>query len=117
MKSLPKGKTSARSTGILNSKDQPRKTSSLQQNRSILSTTPIRFGDMETLNLLMNNNPDAFVKMNMLYASSPIARLDISQNYEKGFVDEIELNPEAKNRNIEILDVNFKMLGISLEFE
>ena len=72
---------------------------------------------METLNLLMNNNPDALVKMNMEYASSPIGRRDIRQIYENGFVDNIDINPDALNRNVEIFNVNLKMLGLELEFD
>lgn len=117
LKHHPKGKTSARSTGFINSKDQPTKTSSTKQNISILPTTPLKFGDMETLNLLMNNNPDALVKMNMEYASSPIGRRDIRQIYENGFVDNIDINPDALNRNVEIFNVNLKMLGLELEFD
>ena len=41
---MPKSKTSTRSTGFLDSKDQPTKTSTIKQNRSILPTTPLRFG-------------------------------------------------------------------------
>lgn len=115
LKHHPKSKSSARSTGYLNSKDLPIKTSSVQDNRTILQPTAIKIGDMEALNLLLNNNPDALVKMNMLYASSPMARRDIGQIYEKGFVD-IELNPDARNRNIEIFRVDNKMLGTRLRF-
>ena len=64
----------------------------------------------------MNNNPDALVKLNMVYASSPIARRDISQIYTHGIVDNIEVNNEAKNRNVEILNVRLKTLGMGLEF-
>lgn len=66
--------------------------------------------------MLMNNDPDAFVKLNMMNSSSPLARKDIGQVYEHK-ADRIHMNPEAKNRNIEILDVDFKMLGIELCFE
>ena len=72
--------------------------------------------DQETLNLLMNNNPDALVKMNMLYSSSPMARRDIGQIYANGIVDELKMNKDAKNRNVEILEVKLKMLGIELQF-
>lgn len=117
LKHHPKSKFSSRSTGYINSKDQPTKTSSTKQNKSIVAGTPIKFGDMETLNLLLNNDPDALVKMMMLYASSPIARRDVSQLYENGFVDEIEMNEDARNRNVEIMNVHLKALGIGIDFE
>ena len=66
--------------------------------------------------MLMNNDPDAFVKLNMMNSSSPLARKDIGQVYEYK-ADNIHMNPEAKNRNIEILDVDLKMLGLELSFE
>ena len=73
--------------------------------------TPIRFGDMEALNLLMNNNADALVKMNMIYSSSPIARRDIGQLYTNGITDSIKISEDAKNRNVEILHAYLKGTG------
>lgn len=116
LKHHPKSKSSARSTGYLNSKDLPIKTTAVQDNKSILQTTAIKIGDMEALNLLLNNNPDAFMKLNMLYASSPIARRDIGQIYENGVLDNIKINKDAKNRNVEIFDIDNKMMGIRLKF-
>ena len=43
---MPKSKTSSRSTGFLDSKDQPTKTSTVKQNKTVLATTPLRFGKM-----------------------------------------------------------------------
>ena len=75
---MPKGKFSSRSTSFINSKDQPCKSSSTKQNKGIYPTTAIKIGTMEAMNLLINNNTDALVRLNMQYSSSTIARRNMN---------------------------------------
>ena len=117
LKHHPKSKFATRSTGFINSKDQPTKTSSAKQSKSICVQTPVKWGDMEILNLLMNNNPKVLTKLIFLYSSSPMARKDVAQLYENGVTDNIEINKDAANRNVEILNVILKAKGIGMRFK
>lgn len=77
-----------------------------------------KFGEMEINNLLLNMNPEALCKMNMLYSSSIVGRRDIGQIYEDGILpDKINLSPDSTNRNAEILRVYLKARGIGIRFK
>lgn len=115
---MPKGKFSSRSTSFINSKDQPCKSSSTKQNKGVYPTTALKFGTMETLNLLINNNPDALVRLNMQYASSTIARRSMNEMYEGDLNAEfIRIPKNARNKNAEINNIYFKAFGCRIEFD
>ena len=65
----------------------------------------------------MNNNPKVLTKLIFLYSSSPMARKDVAQLYENGVTDNIEINKDAANRNVEILNVILKAKGIGMRFK
>lgn len=118
LKHHPKSKMSARSTGFINSKDLPTKSASSKQNQAVYSNTALKFGEMEITNLLMNMNPRALDHLNMLYSSSVVGRRAISQIYEGDITpDNIELGPNATNRNAEIFRVYLKSFGVGLKFK
>ena len=114
---MPKSKFSSRSTGFIDSRDVPTKTSTTKQNKSLFPTTPIKFGDMETLLLLMNNDPEALYKIMMLYASSPIARRSVGQIYEHGYMNEIKVPKRAVNVNTETMKIKLKGCGIGMSIK
>ena len=115
---MPKGKFSSRSTSFINSKDQPCKSSSTKQNKGIYPTTAIKIGTMEAMNLLINNNTDALVRLNMQYSSSTIARRNMNEIYDGNIDSEFILIPEnARNKNAEINNIYFKAFGCRIEFD
>jgi DNA-directed RNA polymerase, beta subunit/140 kD subunit len=115
LKHHPKGKFSSRSTSFINSKDQPAKSATTKQNKSIYQTTPLKMGNMETTNLLLNNDPGALIKMNFQYSSSIKARRNLHQLYDGPLnIQEIEMPMDATNRNAESNNIYFKALGVRI---
>lgn len=116
MNITPKGKFSARSTSFINSKDQPAKSSSTKQNKAIYPTTPLKVGNMEVTNLLINNDPMALTKLNMQYSSSIQARRNLGQLYDGPLdIEELEMPEDSTNRNAEINNILLKALGVEID--
>jgi DNA-directed RNA polymerase beta subunit len=80
LKHYAKSKFSARSAGTLNLKDIPSKSSTYKTSTARYSETPIRFGEMETMNMMTLVNSFALENINILtrfqkmYSSSPAER-------------------------------------------
>ena len=73
--------------------------------------------DMETGNLI-HLGAELVVQMLMLYSTSPHARRLTSEMLTgDAFNIDIKLDDEAKNRNVEILNVYLKTMGLRLVFE
>ena len=73
--------------------------------------------DMETGNLI-HLGAELVVQMLMLYSTSPHARrLTSDMLTGDAFNIDIKLDDEAKNRNVEILNVYLKTMGLRLKFE
>ena len=110
----PAGKLSARSTGVISSKDLPIKSSN-SKNSAIYSNTSIKLGEQESTNLLLNMDSAALSKMVMTHADSIMGRKDLCKTYETEiFPDEIELSPGATNRSSEVLRCMMKALGVGM---
>lgn len=115
LKHHPKTKFSARSTGSINSKDLPIKSSKSKQGQALYSNSAIKFGENELFNLLLAMRPDVLANQNMLFSSSITGRRDIKQLYENElFPDRIVMNDDATNRNAEIYRILLKCGGVSL---
>lgn len=114
LKHHPKGKFSARSTSFINSKDQPAKASSTKENRTIYPTTPLKNGPMETMNILIGNDPIALMRMNYSFSSSVKARRNLGQMFTNGGmnIELLEIPEDATNMNAEIVSVELEALGI-----
>lgn len=70
---------------------------------------------MELNNLLINNNPEALIKLNMQYSSSVLARRNLHQLYNGDLnIPILEMPKGATNRNAEINNNYLKPLGIML---
>ena len=100
-----------------NIRNENSKSKSSNNYRALFSRTPIRFGDMETGNLI-HLGAKLVVQMLMLYSTSPNARrLTESMLTGDAFNVDVKLDMESKNRNVEILNVYLKTIGLKLTFD
>jgi DNA-directed RNA polymerase beta subunit len=70
LKHEPRGKFSARSSSNLNLKGVPSKSTRFKQNQQLHSKTPIRFGEMETFNLMVSKDLSEVLRLTSQYSSN-----------------------------------------------
>ena len=117
LKQYAEEKFSVTSLSATNIRNENSKSKSSNNYKALYSRTPIRFGDMETGNLI-HLGAELVVQMLMLYSTSPHARRLTSEMLTgDAFNIDIKLDDEAKNRNVEILNVYLKTMGLRLVFE
>lgn len=117
LKQYAEEKFSVTSLSATNIRNENSKSKSSNNYKALYSRTPIRFGDMETGNLI-HLGAELVVQMLMLYSASPHARrLTSSMITDDPFNIDVKLDMESKNRNAEILNVYLKTMGLKLVFE
>lgn len=117
LKQYAEEKFSVTSLSATNIRNENSKSKSSNNYRALFSRTPIRFGDMETGNLI-HLDAKLVVQMLMLYSTSPNARrLTESMLTGDAFNVDVKLDMESKNRNVEILNVYLKTMGLKLTFD
>lgn len=106
---------SGRNTGAINMKGLPERSYKNKKHESAFSDTPIRFGEYETMNLLIGLDPDELSMFHALYRTSQEATHDLTkaQFMKKGFS---RFKKHYKSRTAEIFSVLYKHLGLNLEF-
>lgn len=116
LKQYAEEKFSVTSLSATNIRNENSKSKSSNNYKALYSRTPIRFGDMETGNLI-HLGAELVVQMLMLYSTSPHARR-LTQEMLTGdaFNIDVKLDMESKNRNVEILNVYLKTMGLKLTF-
>lgn len=116
MKQLADEKFSAVSLASTNIRGENTKTKANKLHISPIAKTPVRMGSMETSEL-MQLDPESTVEAIMLLSTSPIARRSIKKLLiGNPFDRNIELDENAKSRNVEIANAYLKCLGLKLEF-
>lgn len=117
LKQYAEEKFSVTSLSATNIRNENSKSKNSNNYKALYSRTPIRFGDMETGNLI-HLGAELVVQMLMLYSTSPHARR-LTQEMLTGdaFNIDVKLDDESKNRNAEILNVYLKTMGLRLEFK
>lgn len=84
--------------------------------KAIRSSTPIRFGDMETGDF-GHLGMEYVISTLMIHSVSPQARLLVEKIYkEDPYLVDIKLDKDSKNRSAEQLNAYLKALGYKLEF-
>ena len=117
LKQYAEEKFSVTSLSATNIRNENSKSKSSNNYKALYSRTPIRFGDMESGNLV-HLGAELVVQMLMLYSTSPNARrLASSMLTGDAFDIDINLDMESTNRNVEILNVYLKTMGLRLKFE
>lgn len=117
LKQYAEEKFSVTSLSATNIRNENSKSKSSNNYKALYSRTPIRFGDMETGNLI-HLGAELVVQMLMLYSASPGARR-LTEQLLTGdpFNIDVKLDQNSKNRNVEILNVYLKTLGLRLRFK
>ena len=109
---------SDRSTGALNRKGVPEKSTKAKNNMELYSKTPIRIGEQENTNMLIGVPPEIISSLHMFYRSSVQGRRYLGKKLltELDTLEDFAHDGEIKNRNLEILQAYLKALGLRLEF-
>ena len=117
LKQYAEEKFSVTSLSATNIRNENSKSKNSNNYKAHYSRTPIRFGDMETGNLI-HLGAELVVQMLMLYSTSPHARrLTAEMLTGDAFNIDVKLDMESRNRNVEILNVYLKTMGLKLEFK
>lgn len=116
LKQYAEEKFSAVSLASTNIKNENSRSSSKKNYTSAYSRTPIKFGEMETGNLIHLGIENVIVNL-MIHSSSPHGRrlakkLLIEDPYEPNII----LDAESKNRSVEILNAYLKTMGLAIDF-
>lgn len=110
---------SARSTGRIDKKGLPAKSSDKKQNLAPYSRTPIRIGESHNLNAAMTGS--TLAEFNIFTKSSPVGRKELKRILEASGdpfkVEEFEIKDDYTNQNAVILNAYLKSMGIALEFD
>ena len=110
---------SARSTGRIDKKGLPAKSSEKKQNLSAYSKTPIRIG--ETHNLYSGIDSNTIAEFNIFTRSSPLGRKSLKRILEaKGDpfdIKKLKIKDDFTNQNAVILNAYMKGIGLHLEYD
>lgn len=116
LKQYAEEKFSVTSLSATNIRNENSKSKNSNNYKALFSRTPIRFGDMETGNLV-HLGAELVVQMLMLYSTSPHARRLTSEMLTGDpFNIDVKLDMNSTNRNVEILNVYLKTMGLKLSF-
>lgn len=116
LKQYAEEKFSVTSLSATNIRNENSKSKNSNNYKALYSRTPIRFGDMETGNLI-HLGAELVVQMLMLYSTSPHARrLTAEMLTGDAFNIDVKLDNDSTNRNVEILNVYLKTMGLKLTF-
>ena len=116
LKQYGEEKFSVVSMSATNVRNENSRSTSKKSSKSIYAKTPIRFGDMETGDLLHLGAENVVVNL-MLHSVSPWGRR-LCEEILTGdpFNVDIKLDDFAKNRSVEILNAYLLSMGLRLKF-
>ena len=107
---------SARSMGAVNSKGLPERSYKSRSRLEKHSTTPIRFGEYETLNFSIGQETDDHALFHALYRTSIKGRQDLAKIIMDPNKNEGDISDTYDSRTAEIFSVIFLSLSFGLEF-
>lgn len=118
LKQTSKKGFSVRSTSSISKKGVPEKSDNAKKNKELYSKTPVKIGIDENLNLLIGTDSEELAKLHMFYRSSVVGRKMLGKQLMSSVdqIEDFELTPDIKNRNVEILDAYFKTMGLRLSY-
>ena len=106
---------SVRSTGSINTKGLPERSYRNKNFTELRSSTPIRFGEFETLNFSIGMDPEDIQIFNLMYRASAKGRRDLANGLITG-KDQFKVSKTYTSRVNEIFAVYLKSLGIEVDF-
>ena len=108
---------SARGTGSVNSKGLPERSHKNKNFTELMSSTPIRFGEFETLNFSIGILTEDIELFHLLYRTSVKGRRELAEHLiNPGKDDEFKISATYTSRVAEIFAVILKSLGLRLDF-
>lgn len=110
---------SVRGMGSINAKGLPERSYKNKVFTERTSSTPIRFGEFETLNFMIAMLPEDIQLFHLQYRTSSKARKELGERLLTTSVDdneEFEISKSYTNRVAEIFSVILKSLGLELKF-
>lgn len=119
LKQTSKKNMSARSTGGLNQRGLPTKTSKAKYHEELYPDTPVNHGDQELGNETISIDPEITARNHMYLRSSKTGRRKAGHwlATSKDGIESFPSSIEETNTNVTILQALFKSMGIRLEFE
>lgn len=118
LKQHAEDKESATSLSPTNIRNEPSKSTSSSEYRTPYAKTPVRFGAMETGNMLHFLNIYPVVANLMIHSTSPKGRRATEELLTGNPFDiNIELTEDATSRNVEVLNTYLKTIGLKLVFK
>lgn len=116
LKQFAEEKFSATSLSATNIRNENTKSRSRKDFRELYPNTPIRFGNMETNNMV-HADPDIIIANMMIHSLSPQGRRLVEQMYTGDpFNIDIKLDSDSKNRSAEIANTYLKTIGRRILF-
>lgn len=106
---------SVRGTGSINNKGLPERSYKNKSFTELRSSTPIRFGEFETLNFTIGMIPEDIQLFHLLYRTSSKGRRELAEQLLLP-QDELQISNTYTSRVAEIFAVILKSLGLRLEF-
>ena len=118
LKQFAEEKFSAVSLAATNIKGENSKSKSSKQHKTLYSSTPVRFGEMEWEDLIHIQAVEQVIQVLMLLSSSPGAR-KLNQQLLTGdpFNIDIKLDADSTSRAVEIVLAYLKTIGLKLIIE
>lgn len=119
LKQTSKKGFSVRGTGSVNSKGLPERSYKNKVFTERTSSTPIRFGEFESLNFTIAMIPEDIQLFNMLHRTCAKARRELGERILTTSVDddtEFKISAKYTNRVAEIFSVILKSLSLELSF-
>lgn len=117
LKQYAEEKFSATSLSSTNIRNENSRSKANKAYKALYTKTPIKFGEMESGNLMHIGIEELIIAL-MLHSASPHGRR-LSEELLTGdpFNVDIKLDTDSKNRNVEILNAYLKTMGLKLVFE
>lgn len=119
LKQTSKKQFSGRSTGIINQRGLPSKSTRAKYNEELHSDTPITHGDQEVGNMMVGLEPESVAKMHLYYRSSIVGRRDLGVALATSIntLEDFPESPLHTNVNVQILRAYLKCMGVGYEFD
>lgn len=106
---------SVRGTGSVNAKGLPERSYKNKSFTELHSSTPIRFGEFESLNFSIGIIPEDIQLFHLMYRTSEKGRRELAEQLLTG-ADEFEISKSYTSRVAEIFAVILKSLGLRIRF-
>lgn len=116
LKQTSKKNFSVRNNGSIDSKELPSRSYKSRSHQELHPSTPITFGEYETLGFSIGTPPEELVLFHAMFRTSPEARKKLSKLLLSGERNCVDMPEMFTSRVAEIMSVRLKSLGYRLEF-